>query len=199
MAKTYDSLENLEGAALSNFGHEVQLAGALYAGNGRSFLLVFPDEGEVPYPGPLTHLSREDWDRVLRQTDLLEVQALVKGEGDVVHKAIVRKSQRQVDQVASWEVFRRDGYRCRYCGADKVPLTVDHLVLWEEGGPSTPENMLACCRKDNKTRGRTPYAEWLRSSYYKRVSEKLPFAVREDNERLVETLDAIPRVYVRSR
>jgi hypothetical protein len=54
-------------------------------------------------------------------------------------------------------------------------------------------------KKCNKTRGRTAYDRWLRSDYYKRVSTKLPFAVKEDNEALAGTLDAIIRVPVRSR
>ena len=88
-------------------------------------------------------------------------------------------------------MYRRDHYRCRYCGANDVPLTVDHLVLWEEGGPSTEENLVSACKDCNKTRGNTPYHLWLRDSYYKRVSANLPPMIQEANERIAHTLDGI--------
>lgn len=100
----------------------------------------------------------------------------------------------------SWKVFKRDGYACRYCGNDDVPLTIDHLVLWEEGGPSTVENLVSACKKCNRTRGNTPYADWLKHRYYLKVSKGLTADVRQQNDDLVATLDAIPRmVHKRSR
>ena len=58
----------------------------------------------------------EDWKKVLRQTDLLETEVLALSEDGKLTKAILRKSQRQIEARISWNVFRRDGYRCRYCG-----------------------------------------------------------------------------------
>ena len=60
-----------------------------------------------------------------------------------LYKAVIRKCQRNIEQGVSWNVFRRDGYACRYCGNKEVPLTVDHLVLWEESGPSTEANLVS--------------------------------------------------------
>lgn len=73
-------------------------------------------------------------------------------------------------------------------------MTVDHIVTWEEGGPSTVENLVTACRKCNKIRGNTPYREWLRHPFYKKVSRNLPIVIVERNEALVHTLDAIPRM-----
>jgi len=92
-------------------------------------------------------------------------------ENGKFRKVIVRKSTRNISQEVSWRVFRRDKCKCRYCGNDKVPLTVDHLVLWEEGGPSIEDNLTAACKKCNKTRGNMQYADWLNSSYYRKVSQ----------------------------
>ena len=79
-------------------------------------------------------------------------------------------------------------------------MTVDHLVLWEDGGPSIEENLLAACRKCNKKRGSISYPDWLNHPYYKTVSEGLTPEVRQLNIELVDTLDSIPlRVHKKSR
>jgi len=188
------------GLGLLHFGNEVQLGGAVYTGMGKTVVVLFPEEVENHDPVEVLRLDRGEWETFLRQTDLMETEVLAKKDDGTLFKAIARKSQRQIDQVVSWSVFRRDGYRCRYCGDDRVPLTVDHLVLWEEGGPSTADNLVTACRKCNKTRGRMQYAAWIGCEYYRKVSARLPFAVREDNLALVDRLDQIQRVvHVRSR
>lgn len=187
---------------LLQVGHSIQMAGAVYAGEGMLFLAMLPEErgqllrdvlfeNDTGVLGVQTlDMDQEDWTRFLRQTDLLETEVHTRGP---VGKAIVRKSQRQISQGTSWIVYKRDGYRCRYCAADDVPLTVDHLVLWEEGGPSTKENLVSACRRCNKTRGNTQYADWLEHPYYRNVSRKLTPATRDANRALVSTLGTIPR------
>jgi 5-methylcytosine-specific restriction endonuclease McrA len=39
-------------------------------------------------------------------------------------------------------IFRRDNYTCQYCGAQDVPLTVDHIVPKVLGGSETWENLV---------------------------------------------------------
>ena len=193
-------------------GNTIQQVGAIYAGEGKVFLCMFPGDhlGEFYVeiePVRVFHdakgtaqeikalnMTREEWSQFLRQTDIMEVEVLAAAADGKTAKAILRKSARQISQHISWEVFRRDGYKCRYCGKDTVPLTVDHLVTWEEGGPSVPENLVAADKKCNKVRGNTPYPEWLKSKFYKQVSAGLTDAVRQANIDLVTTLDAIPRM-----
>ncbi|GAG09150.1 unnamed protein product, partial [marine sediment metagenome] len=90
-------------------------------------------------------------------------------------------------------------YKCRYCGRDDVPLTVDHLVLWEDGGPSIEENLVSACRKCNKKRGNTEYSDWLQHPYYLKVSAALLPCHQEKNEKLAPTLPGIPRVVGKRR
>lgn len=118
-------------------------------------------------------------------------------EDGALEKAIIRKSQRQIDSQVSWNVFRRDNFMCRYCGTEKLSLTVDHLVCYEDGGPSIEANLVACCRKCNKIRGDTAYAAWLRHPYYIEVSQKVSYAYQELNRRVADTLVSIPRVYIK--
>jgi hypothetical protein len=204
---------------LLSVGHTLQLVGAIYqdedASRRRTLLCFFPEDvpdGEeyelyvrdasgdhLDYSLDVLEMTLPEWERFIRQADVLDVEALVRRPDGAVVKAIVRKSQRQVEQGVSWAIFRRDGYRCRYCGRNDVPLTVDHLVLWEEGGPSTVENLFSSCRKCNKVRGNTPYAEWLKHPYYSKVSQNLSAEVVAANAAISKTLETIPRQAVRSR
>lgn len=50
-----------------------------------------------------------------------------------------------------FEILRRDGYTCRYCGA-KAPdatLTVDHVIPVTLGGGDEPNNLVTACRDCN--------------------------------------------------
>lgn len=181
---------------LHDIGNTIQLVGAVYTGNGRKFLMIFPDEhGELFGDSEVLEMDHAEWETFLKQTDYLETEMRTVDEATgKLMRAIVRKSQRQVDQNISWTVFRRDGYKCRYCGKDDVPLTVDHLVLWEEGGPTTEANLVSACRKCNRTRGNKQYIDWLTSEYYHNVTRNLNSVQRFANSALVGTLDKIERV-----
>jgi hypothetical protein len=176
-------------------GHEIVMVGAVYRGGDEAFVAWFPDEQREPdYPLENVEMTVDDWQALLKQADHLERGAEVTEQDGTVRKAILRKSQRQIDQWVSWNVFRRDRYACRYCGRNDCPLTVDHLVLWEDRGPSTEENLVSACKKCNKTRGLMPYGKWLHFQYYMRVSAGLTPAQRAANDALEHTLASIPRV-----
>ena len=182
---------NFKDLNLYDIGDTIQMSDALYVGKGKAILVTFPEDHEEVSKLPVHHMKMTDkeWEAFLRQTDLLEVQPA----SGTPEKAILRKSTRQIEQAVSWNVYRRDNYSCRYCGNDKIPLTVDHLVRWEEGGPSTEANLVAACRKCNKTRGDMSYADWLKDPFYLKVSARLKPEVRAANEALMGTLAAIPR------
>ena len=50
-----------------------------------------------------------------------------------------------------FEVLRRDGHTCRYCGAKApdVSLTVDHVIPETLGGSSEPANLVTACQPCN--------------------------------------------------
>lgn len=183
---------------LLTIGNEVTLTGCVWSGNGKMLVCLFPDaDDDVELE--ILRMTSEEWKAAIRQSDLLETEALVKGEDGKLKKAIVRKSERTIEQGVSWRVFKRDDHKCRYCGRDGVPLTVDHLVLWEEGGPSIEENLVSACRKCNKKRGNMQYADWLQHPYYLKVSAALKPFHAEKNEKLAPTLPGIPRVVGKRR
>lgn len=63
-----------------------------------------------------------------------------------------------------FDVFRRDGFRCRYCGKsvdDGAILHADHVIAESKGGPTTLENLVTACQecnigKSDKDIGATP-------------------------------------------
>jgi hypothetical protein len=50
-----------------------------------------------------------------------------------------------------FEIFRRDGHTCRYCGASApdVKLTIDHVVPIALGGGDDPDNLVTACAECN--------------------------------------------------
>jgi 5-methylcytosine-specific restriction endonuclease McrA len=50
-----------------------------------------------------------------------------------------------------FEILRRDGHTCRYCGqsAPDVRLTVDHVVPESLGGADDPANLVTACTSCN--------------------------------------------------
>jgi hypothetical protein len=57
-----------------------------------------------------------------------------------------------------FEVLKRDGFRCRYCGASPVgdPLHVDHVVPQSRGGSDDIENLVASCQQCNLGKSDVP-------------------------------------------
>ncbi|MGD2058879.1 MAG: HNH endonuclease [Anaerolineales bacterium] len=51
------------------------------------------------------------------------------------------------------EIFRRDGYRCQYCGQSKPSLTLDHVVPRHRGGEYSWTNLVTACPACNLKKG----------------------------------------------
>src|SRR5664279_6635585 len=77
----------------------------------------------------------------------------------VVRLMKYRRMPRQNRSVSRKAILLRDGGSCQYCGA-RLPsgsLTLDHVVPRSRRGPSTWENLVACCFPCNNHKGhRTP-------------------------------------------
>ncbi len=50
-------------------------------------------------------------------------------------------------------IFRRDNYRCQYCGRANLPLTTDHIIPKSLGGKDTWENLVTACMECNTKKG----------------------------------------------
>lgn len=76
---------------------------------------------------------------------------------------------------ARFEIFKRDGFRCVYCGADpqSKPLHVDHIEPQCEGGSDDSSNLVTACVDCNLGKGP------------RRLSDsKLPSALEVDAARM---------------
>lgn len=60
-------------------------------------------------------------------------------------------SHTEISKKRRFEVFERDGFRCRYCGrsSNEVALEIDHIVPTEHGGTNEKSNLVTSCRGCN--------------------------------------------------
>jgi hypothetical protein len=66
------------------------------------------------------------------------------------------KSKRKaVSAKARFEIFKRDGFTCQYCGAHppQAILHVDHIVPVAEGGTNEDTNLVTSCDRCNLGKG----------------------------------------------
>lgn len=70
--------------------------------------------------------------------------------------SFVKKQRAIVSDSLRYDVMRRDGFRCCYCGAttnDGIKLEVDHIVPVSKGGKSEMENLQTLCERCNRGKG----------------------------------------------
>lgn len=89
--------------------------------------------------------------------------ALVK-----VRKVLVALFPNEASERTKWDrirhlkapaIYRRDGYKCFYCGM-RVNLSIDHVVPVSKGGSHDDSNLVTCCRECNSSKGDLTIAQW---------------------------------------
>lgn len=72
----------------------------------------------------------------------------------------------QQGELAGYEVreylLEKWGRKCAYCGAENVPLQVEHIVPRAGGGSDRVSNLTLACEKCNQNKGARPVEEFLR-------------------------------------
>jgi hypothetical protein len=68
------------------------------------------------------------------------------------------KKRKSTGKRQRFEIFKRDGFRCVYCGATPVrtPLHVDHVVAVANGGTNDPANLVTACADCNGGKSSIP-------------------------------------------
>lgn len=79
-----------------------------------------------------------------------------------------------ISKKTRFEVFKRDGFACQYCGAHppKVILHVDHIVPVAAGGGNEDGNLITACDGCNLGKGATPLTSVPESLAEKAASMK---------------------------
>lgn len=95
---------------------------------------------------------------VARATRPAKGSAAVEATEVAKHRARLRRHARRRHGAY---VFRRDGYRCSYCGSSS-DLTLDHIVPLSRGGANGPRNLTTACRGCNSAKNARTPGEWLR-------------------------------------
>lgn len=152
---------------IEDYGNRLTIVGMVLA-DGNEGDIIFLPEANVNFNQSEVNVLQPTEQELNVIFDQLDTVNITNSQ-----KVVLRKSQRQLSQITSWKVFKRDGYRCVYCGNDDTPLTVDHLVLWEEMGDSVEGNLVTACKKCNSTRGNQQVDTFLQSPYYKRLNNPL--------------------------
>lgn len=65
----------------------------------------------------------------------------------------VIKRPRPSVKLSKQEIFRRDQFKCQYCGKNSRELTVDHILPQHLGGESTWTNLVTACADCNHKKG----------------------------------------------
>lgn len=67
-------------------------------------------------------------------------------------------TKRAVSTRTRFEIFKRDGFRCLYCGGTPLQgaLHVDHVVPLAEGGDNATANLVTACGECNLGKGPVP-------------------------------------------
>lgn len=95
-----------------------------------------------------------------------------------------------------FEILKRDGHRCRYCGADSADakLTVDHVIPEALGGSSEPDNLVTACDVCNSGKSSThPASETVDDVAYDaaRWSSAIKLAAERQRQQRARRVDAI--------
>lgn len=66
--------------------------------------------------------------------------------------------RKPMSQRLRFEIFKRDGFKCLYCGATPVQkvLRVDHVIAVAAGGTDDPENLVTSCFDCNAGKAAVP-------------------------------------------
>lgn len=69
-------------------------------------------------------------------------------------------SRKSLSKRMRFEVFKRDGFTCQYCGSHppSVVLHVDHIIAVANGGSDDDENLITACSDCNLGKAAVPLA-----------------------------------------
>lgn len=102
-----------------------------------------------------------------------------------------QKNNKQVSKRRRFEIFKRDRFRCQYCGQSppQVTLEIDHVIPRSSGGDNSAVNLLTSCFDCNRGKSDVPLGQ---------VTPAHQLAIEEGAERLAQ-LKAFNRLIINER
>ena len=83
--------------------------------------------------------------------------------------------RKSISKKIRFEVFKRDGFTCAYCGrssiVDKVKLAVDHIIPVKRGGSGDLDNLITSCKSCNAAKKDTLLSNKITESLVNRCKE----------------------------
>lgn len=103
----------------------------------------------------------EDWSRLKPAEDELKIHTVnaVFRVPEIIQYTRYNKVPTHKIHYNRRTIYRRDGYKCQYCGQSKSTseLSLDHVTPRCQGGLTTWENIVVACTECNSRKaGRTP-------------------------------------------
>jgi len=98
-----------------------------------------------------------------------------------------KKARSRITKKVRFEVFKRDSFKCQYCGASSpdVVLHVDHIKPVYEGGGSDMLNLITACQPCNSGKGKRKLTD--NSSIKKQMTQLQELnAKREQLEMMID-------------
>lgn len=83
--------------------------------------------------------------------------------------------------LSRYNVYRRDNFRCLYCGS-KDSLTLDHVIPRSKGGSNSWTNLVTCCMKCNVNKGDRLLEETNMTLSHKPFTPSYLFFIRKMNK-----------------
>ncbi len=75
-----------------------------------------------------------------------------KNEG-LIQRNKQRSQPKHPNSVQKFEIFKRDGFRCHYCGRSPhlhgIVLVVDHILPHSANGETQKDNLISACEECN--------------------------------------------------
>lgn len=90
---------------------------------------------------------------------------LVKFDMQLMQNPEINGVEYQQGELAGYELreylLEKWGRKCSYCGAEDVPLQIEHIVAKSRGGSNRASNLALACRKCNEKKDAMPVEEFL--------------------------------------
>jgi 5-methylcytosine-specific restriction endonuclease McrA len=103
----------------------------------KAFLLIYTDKADAVSSS--RSLEIRTIDRVYEVPSVIKLRHYVQ----MPYRHVMLSRQ---------NVFKRDGYKCGYCGSHK-DLTLDHVLPKSRGGRSSWTNLVTACKRCNARKG----------------------------------------------